>query len=555
MPVTTEKVFKWWDYPVFILLSILSLYAIFSLLSHWLSVADALHRPISFSVITVILLVVLTNNQGRWFLLPFMRKPRRVAPPSGWRVAVVTTFVPDGEPLEMLADTVKALIALDYPHDTWVLDEGNSEEVRALCLRLGAKHFSRKPFPRYQATAGVFQSGSKHGNYNAWLHEAGFAAYDIITTFDPDHMPEAGFLYRVLGYFEDPKVAYVQAAQTYRNQNASFIARGAAEETYAYYSSVQMAGYGMGYPIIVGCHNTHRVAALKEVGGFAAHDAEDLLLTLTYRANGWLGVYVPEILARGLTPVDWRGYLQQQRRWARSVLDIKLRRYSDLSKSLSLQSHAMSFLHGLNYLHRTVIIFLIILLTGFMLATGRVPAVVSYVTVQRLAILCAVLQLCEFYRQRFYLDWRNEWGFHWRVALLHYAKWPWFLLAFFDVLFKKPKPYVLTPKIKSSSRSHLLVVPNLLVIVLLCLAWVVGQSDGHAIHPIVGISAATLMGVSAFLIWTEFWDFPPPYQKELQRSRSSSATASLLEGHRSPTAESADEGEDRSFKTVRTERL
>jgi hypothetical protein len=61
-----------------------------------------------------------------------------------------------------------------------------------------------------------------------------------------------------------------------------------------------MAAYGMGYPVIVGCHNSHRMTALQGVGGFPAHEAEDLLLTFHYRANNWQGVYVPEILARGL---------------------------------------------------------------------------------------------------------------------------------------------------------------------------------------------------------------------------------------------------------------
>ena len=42
------------------------------------------------------------------------------------------------------------------------------------------------------------------------------------------------------------------------------------------------------------------------------------MLTLSYQASGWRGVYVPEILSRGLTPVDWSGYLSQQRRWARN---------------------------------------------------------------------------------------------------------------------------------------------------------------------------------------------------------------------------------------------
>ena len=261
--VISIRVFRWWDYLVFGILTIASLVTIYFVLSHWFSVADWGVHPITCSLMTGILLVVLINNQGRWFLLPLMRKPRPMAPKVGWKVAVVTTVVPSAEPIEMLCETVKAMIGMDYPHDTWVLDEENDEQVKALCQQLGAKHFSRKNLPQYQALAGAFRSGSKHGNYNAWLHEVGFEDYDILTTFDPDHVPQKSFLVAVLGYFEDARVGYVQAAQAYYNQDASFIARGAAEETYAYYSSVQMAAYGMGYPVIVGCHNSHRMTALQ----------------------------------------------------------------------------------------------------------------------------------------------------------------------------------------------------------------------------------------------------------------------------------------------------
>ena len=141
------------------------------------------------------------------------------------------------------------------------------------------------------------------------------------------------FLSELLGYFEEGAVGYVQAAQAYYNQRASFIARGAAEETYDYYSSTQMAAYAIGQPAVVGCHNVHRMAALREVGGFAAHDADDLALSMQYHAHGWRGVYVPRILARGLTPVDWNGYLKQQLRWARSVVDVRLRLHRLLGKN------------------------------------------------------------------------------------------------------------------------------------------------------------------------------------------------------------------------------
>jgi cellulose synthase/poly-beta-1,6-N-acetylglucosamine synthase-like glycosyltransferase len=251
------------------------------------------------------------------------------------------------------------------------------------------------------------------------------------------------------------------------------------------------------------------------VGGFSAHDADDLLLTLRYRASGWDGVYVPKILARGLTPVDWPGYLRQQRRWARSVLDIKCRLYSSFAKNLSLKSRVISSLHGLNYLHRSIVILAALVLTGISLASGITPAVLSWATVEKLAVLYVVLQAAEFYRQRFYLDPRDEWGFHWRVGLLQYAKWPWFMMALLDVLAGRRMPYVITNKIKADSPPRMLLTPNLMIITFLLGAWLVGWSLGSAAHPLVYIVAATFIIGSLILIWTEFWGFPAPYSKEL----------------------------------------
>ena len=227
-------------------------------------------------LLVAILVVFLINNLGRWRILPSMKKPRLSPATPGWRIAVATTFVPGIEPLDVLEHTLKALVELDYPHDTWVLDEGDDDRVKQLCAALGAMHFSRLHFPQYQTQIGMFRKASKHGNYNAWLHEIGFEQYDILAAFDPDHVPNRTFLSKVLGCFDDPTIGYVQAPQVYSNQQSSFIARGAAEETYDFYSIVQMACYGNGFPLIIGCHNTHRLRALRECGGFASHDADDL---------------------------------------------------------------------------------------------------------------------------------------------------------------------------------------------------------------------------------------------------------------------------------------
>jgi cellulose synthase (UDP-forming) len=395
--------------------------------------------------------------------------------------------------------------------------------VKDLCRKLGASHFSRKPLAQYHTERGPFQAHSKHGNYNAWLHEIGFARYDLIAAFDPDHIPVPTFLSQVVGYFSHPMVGYVQAPQTYYNQSASFIARGAAEETYAYYSSVQMASYGLGYPIVIGSHNTHRVSALKDVGGFAPHDADDLLITFLYRSRGWQGVYVPKILARGLTPVDWSGYLGQQRRWARSVLDLKIRSYPKVSGRLPLKTQLMSLLHGLNYLHKSLLLPAALIVLAVLLATGMAAEVFSGPTLLRLGILTGAVQLAELYRQRFYLEWKTEWGLHWRAGLLQLAKWPYLLSALFDVIQDRRVPYTLTTKVKSTSRRRMM-WPQAVVAAFVGSAWAMGILSGAPITPFLHLTAAAAIAGSLFLLLTERWTFPAPYTTGALKSPDSSTT-------------------------------
>jgi cellulose synthase (UDP-forming) len=510
--VQSERVFTRCDYLLFTVLTILASGTIVYFMLQWLANSD--RSQIAFWGITLIGAGKLVSNQLRWWYLPFMKKPIPMAARSDWKVGVATTFVPGEEPIEMLEQTVRALIALDYGHETWVLDEGNDARVVALCAELGAFHFSRKNYPHYQTEHGIFQARSKHGNYNAWLHEVGFKRYDIITAFDPDHVPKATFLSEVLGYFNDPDVGYVQTPQAYYNQGASFIARGAAEETYGYYSSTQMFGYAMGYPIVTGCHSTHRVSALKKVGGCPAHDAEDLLITLLYRSAGWRGVYVPKILARGLTPVDWVGYLKQQLRWARSVLDIKFRIYPKIAAKLPLKERLTSFVHGLFYL-QPVVVLLGLFLLAYMLVTGTIPsAAFNRSVIVSFCLVGATLVICEFFRQRFYLDRENEWGWHWRAGLLQLSKWPYLLLALYQVLSNQRFSYVLTSKVRRRPHPYVL-LPHALAAGAIFIAWIVGALRDGSLHPLLHFSAIGATIGSLMVAATERMTFPDPFDPSL----------------------------------------
>jgi cellulose synthase (UDP-forming) len=512
--VQNERVFRARDAPAYALLSVINVLAALWLLTYWISRAEWSVHTIAYVILTGTLMIGLAMFESRWFAMPIMRRPFPMPPSPGWRVGVATTFVPEGESFEMLERTVRALVAMDYPHETWVLDEGDDLRVRALCARVGARHFSRKGIERYQQPSGPLEARTKHGNYNAWLDAIGYERYEIISAFDPDHVPEPHFLTRVLGYFDDPAIGYVQAAQIYYNQSASFIARGAAEETYTYYSSIQMSSYAIGYPIVTGCHNNHRATALEEVGGFAAHEADDLLITMNYRAAGWRGVYVPERLAAGLTPVDPVGYLTQQRRWAQSVLDVKFRIFPKLARSLPLPERVFSLVHGLYYLHGLGSALGAALLS-FMLVTGRTPAVFSVATAWRVALMFCVLQLCDLFRQRFFLEPQRERGLHWRAGLVRIAKWPHVLLALCDALTGASRGYILTPKVRSTRRGYAAAPAHLIVAGIVAAAWMVGAARGVIHNPALHLVAALVVSVSLIVALSELRRFPSPFDPEL----------------------------------------
>ena len=506
--------FQWWDYPIFAGLTLVHLLVLSVVLYRWINEIHNNHANFIFPVLVGSILLQLILWEWRWLALPLMRVPEPVPAAPGWRIAVAVTFVPRAESIEMLEKTVKALIEIDYPHDTWVLDEGDAAEVRDICKRYGARHFSRRHTLRYQMESGPFKSHTKYGNYNAWLAEHGYRNYDLVAAFDSDHIPHADYLHQVLGYFSDETVAYVQPAQAYYNQHASFIAAAAAEETYAYYSSIQMISFAVGFPIIVGCHNTHRVTALQEIGGFAPHEADDMVMTLLYRANGWRGVYVPQILARGLTPVDWTNYLKQQRRWARSVLDFKIRVFPRYASRLPLLERVLTYLHGLYYLQGPVTALQISLLL-LMLVTNLVPNGTGMSFLLETGAIWLTVLICDFYQQRFFLDRRSEFGWHWRSAFVGLVKWPYFMLAFADAIRGKYGVYPITYKTPASRNATGFAITHAAVFVLIGTAWTInffrGSTEFIPLHIAAGLTAISSLVATI----TSFRDFPPPYESEI----------------------------------------
>jgi cellulose synthase (UDP-forming) len=509
--VRSESVLVGWSRIGFVLLTAWLFVSIAVFASYWLQLPDSAAHPVLYSVASIGVAYLIAVWIAPWLSLARMSRPVPMPAPAGLRVAVVTTFVPEQESLELLEQSLAALVALDYPHDTWVLDEGDLPAARALCERLGARHFTRHGRQEAQRKSGRFAVRTKFGNLNAWLADPASAQYDLLASFDPDHVPARRYLTRTLGYFADEKVGYVQAPQFFYNQEASFIARGAAEESYEFYSSLQMANHTFGEPAITGSHVVYRMSALRALGGFPAHDAEDLYLTLLFSASSWRGVYVPEVLAMGMTPVDWRGYLRQQRRWARALIDLKLRVFPRLARRMTLGERVVGLLHGAYYL-RPLVLLLWYPMLVYMLVADVQPSFYSRYVLFAGFSLAMVFWVADRFRQRYYLDHQRERGIHWRSLVLQYAKWPYFANALWDAVRRWQGDFDVTRKTGTSNGRGRIAIPHVALAVAMAVALAVRLVQHDLPRPALLWSAIAFITFSLLLACTEAMRFPPQFE-------------------------------------------
>ncbi|WP_245827929.1 glycosyltransferase [Sinomonas mesophila] len=127
-------------------------------------------------------------------------------PEAGLSVDVfITTY---NEEPELVLATVRAALAISYPHRTWVLDDGARPHLRQAAERLGAGYICRgaewEGKPRH----------AKAGNLNNALQQT---QGEFFLVLDADQMPHPDILDRILGHFRDPKVAFVQSPQWFGN--------------------------------------------------------------------------------------------------------------------------------------------------------------------------------------------------------------------------------------------------------------------------------------------------------------------------------------------------
>ena len=234
-----------------------------------------------------------------------------MAPPR----KTVDVFIPTyNEPAEMLRDTVVASLAMGYPHQTWILDDGNRLDVAALASELGCRYLARSD-----------RSHAKAGNLNnALKHSSG----EFCVVLDADHIPLPNLIEDLLGFFTDPKTALVQTNQDFFNldsfQHATdWQTQSAWQQQELFFNVIQPGKDALDAAIYCGSPAMIRRAALDDVGGFATETiTEDMHTGMRMQMKGWHVIYHNKTVARGIAPQTYLAYNTQWHRWGLGAMQV-----------------------------------------------------------------------------------------------------------------------------------------------------------------------------------------------------------------------------------------
>lgn len=255
------------------------------------------------------------------------RLTQREPPPPEPGLAV-DVFIPTiNEPVDLVRRTVMAAMRMDYPHLTWLLDDGNRPAMRALAAELGCRYLARSD-----------NIHAKAGNLNhALAHSAG----GFVALFDADHAPRRDFLTRTLGYFRDPRVAFVQTPQdffnldSYEHRQAPQRQRVWMEQSF-FWRVIQRGKDWWNAAFFCGSCAVMRRSALDDAGGIATGSVtEDLHTSLRIHKKGWRSVYHAEPLAFGVAPASIQQYLRQRLRWGQGAMQVLRRERILFARGLS----------------------------------------------------------------------------------------------------------------------------------------------------------------------------------------------------------------------------
>ena len=422
------------------------------------SLVSILHLVAAFWINAVIVL-------GVWNQL----RPRdqRQAPTLAELPEVAVVIPTYGEPIHVLELVIRAAAALDYPRGllrVYVSDDGHRDEVAQLARRCGVLYLQG---PRKDAKA---------GNLNSAIAAISRLqpACDFVLTQDADEVIDPQFLHKVVGYFANTRVAFVQTPKECVVPDSDPF----GNRDRVFYDSIQVGRNGDNAAFACGSGVLWRISAVEQVGGFNTWNlVEDMTTSYELHNAGFDSVYHNEVLSVGLAPDDIPGMLKQRGTWAVDTWRMFLFDNPLLKRgNLTLQQRLHYLELGLFYFTSAFIFPLLFFIPMLALLTGDFLIVEGSILFPWIAASTLYyLTLAE-----------GSGAYVWRYWQYWIGHTPTYLSAFWTaVRSRDQKPrYVVTRKTRLGGFHGHLLWPQFLLLLLACISIVVGITLYGATHSI-----------------------------------------------------------------------
>ncbi len=239
------------------------------------------------------------------------RQPYVDVTEADWPQTVV--FIPCHNEEKVIAGSLEALLANDYPHDrlTIIPVDDRSTDSTGEILRGFATRYPNLVKP-------VFRTGGQAGKAAALAETGARIGGDVHLVFDADYIPGPRLLKQLVAPFFDPEVGAVMGRVVPHNVGDGLLVRLLDLERAGGYQVDQQARMNLGLiPQYGGTVGGVRREALASVGGWRTDTlAEDTDITYRLYLRGWEVAYQNRSECYEEVPETWNTRIRQIQRWA-----------------------------------------------------------------------------------------------------------------------------------------------------------------------------------------------------------------------------------------------
>jgi cellulose synthase/poly-beta-1,6-N-acetylglucosamine synthase-like glycosyltransferase len=232
------------------------------------------------------------------------------------------------EPPDMLIETIKSVEAIDYPSFEVVVIDNNTTDPKV--WKPVEQYCAGRDRVKFVHVEGI--EGFKSGALNHVMREGILdPRTEIAGVIDADYLVDPAYLRSLVGYFADPKVAFVQSPQDYRDYEGDAYLT-ACYDAYKYFFATSMPSRNQRNSIIfAGTMGLLRLDLLWQMGGWnewcITEDAETSLRLLM---AGYDGIYVARSFGTGIMPLTFAAFKSQRFRWCFGGMQILRMHWRDL---------------------------------------------------------------------------------------------------------------------------------------------------------------------------------------------------------------------------------